>query len=84
MERHGRQGLASNKKKSTGKLPVSLTQDFTRLKSLSRDDQQKRLRELAARGEVITATYAARQLYGGSLAEAKQTVNSLPSDQVPQ
>jgi hypothetical protein len=57
--------------------PVSLTQDFTRLKSLSRDDQQKQLRELAARGEVITATYAARQLYGGSLAEAKQMVNSL-------
>ena len=64
--------------------PVSLTQDFTRLKSLSRDDQQKQLRELAARGEVMTATYAARQLYGGSLAEAKQTVNSLLSDQVPQ
>ena len=64
--------------------PVSLTQDFTRLKSLSRDDQQKQLRELAARGEVITATYAARQLYGGSLAEAKQTVNSLLSDQAPQ
>ena len=57
--------------------PVSLTQDFTHLKSLSRDDQQKQLRELAARGELIAATYAARQLYGGSLAEAKQTVNSL-------
>jgi hypothetical protein len=64
--------------------PVSLAQDFTHLKSLSRDDQQKQLRELAARGEVITATYAAQQLYGGSLAEAKQTVNSLLSDQVPQ
>jgi hypothetical protein len=64
--------------------PVSLTQDFTRLKSLGRDDQQKKLRELAARGEVITATYAARQLYGGSLAEAKQTVNSLLSIKVPQ
>lgn len=64
--------------------PVSLTQDFTHLKSLSRDDQQKQLRELAARGEVITATYAARQLYGGSLAEAKQTVNSLLSNKVPQ
>jgi hypothetical protein len=64
--------------------PVSLTRDFTHLKSLSRDDQQKQLRELAARGEVITATYAARQLYGGSLAEATQTVNSLLSNQAPQ
>jgi hypothetical protein len=63
--------------------PVSLTQDFTRLKSLSCDDQQKQLRELAARGEVITATYAARQLYGGSLAEAKQMVDSLLDNKLP-
>jgi hypothetical protein len=64
--------------------PVSLTQDFTRLKSLTRDDQHKQLRELAARGDIITATYAARQLYGGSLGEAKAMVNSLLDDKVPQ
>jgi hypothetical protein len=29
--------------------PVSLTQDFTHLKSLNREDQQKQLSELAAR-----------------------------------
>ena len=56
---------------------VSLTQDFTHLKLLKCEDQHKRLRELAARGDVITATYAARQLYGGSLGEAKQMVDSL-------
>jgi hypothetical protein len=57
--------------------PVSLTQDFTQLKSLSREDQRKQLRELAARGQIITATYAARQLYGCSLGEAKRLVESL-------
>lgn len=63
---------------------VSLKQDFTRLKSLSRDDQQKQLRKLAARGDVITATYTARQLYGGSLGEANAMVKSLLDNKVPQ
>jgi hypothetical protein len=63
--------------------PVSLTQDFTRLKSLNREDQQKRLRELAARGQNITAVYAARTLYGCSLAEAKDLVDSLQKTAVP-
>jgi hypothetical protein len=57
--------------------PVSVSQDFTNLKSLSREEQQKKLSQLAKRGDVISATYAARQLYGGSLAEAKQMVDSL-------
>lgn len=56
---------------------VSITQDFTRLKSLSREDQQKQLRALALRGDVISATYAGRQLYGGSLGDAKRMVDSL-------
>src|ERR1700722_9840620 len=54
--------------------PVSLTQDFTHLKSLNREDQQKQLRELAARGQTITAIYAASKLYGCSLGEAKKLV----------
>jgi hypothetical protein len=62
---------------------VSLTQAFTQLKSLSREDQQK-LRELVARGQNITATYAARKLYGCSLGEAKQMVDSLRDNKVPQ
>jgi hypothetical protein len=64
--------------------PVSLTQDFTRLKSLSRQEQEKQLRELDARGQTITAVYAARQLYGGSLGDAKVIVDSLRGDKVPQ
>jgi hypothetical protein len=64
--------------------PVSLTQDFTRLKSLSREEQQQQLRELAARGQTITAMYAARKLYGCSLGEAKEMVDSLRENRVPQ
>jgi hypothetical protein len=64
--------------------PASVKQDFTQMKSLSREDQQKQLRELAARGQNITAVYAARKLYGGSLGEAKQMVDSLSKNKVPQ
>jgi hypothetical protein len=64
--------------------PISLTQDFTRLKSLSRDVQQRQLGELVARGQNITATYAARKLYGCSLGEAKQMVDSLRDNKVSQ
>ena len=64
--------------------PVSLKQDFTHLKSLSREEQQKQLRELVARGQNITAVYAARKLYGGTLGEAKQMVDSLGAKKVPQ
>ena len=64
--------------------PVSSTQDFTLLKSLSREDQQQQLRELVARGQTITAIYAARKLYGCSLGEAKEMVDSLRENKVPQ
>ncbi len=64
--------------------PISLTQDFTRLKSLGREDQQKQLRELVARGQNITAMNAARKLYGCSLGEAKQMVDSLRQDSLRQ
>jgi len=64
--------------------PISLKQDFTHLKSLSRGDQQKQLRDLAARGQQITAVYAARTLYGGSLGDAKRIVDSLSQKKVPQ
>jgi hypothetical protein len=56
---------------------VSLTQDFTRLQSLSPEEQMKQLRELAQRGDVITATYLSRKLYGGSLAEARAMVDGM-------
>lgn len=56
---------------------VSLTHDFAHLQSLSRDAQQEQLRELAARGQTVTAIYAARKLYGCSLEEAKEMVEGL-------
>lgn len=56
---------------------VSLMQDFTRLQSLSSEEQKKQLRELAQRGDVITASYLARKLYSCSLAEAREMVNGL-------
>ena len=64
--------------------PVSLKQDFTHLKALSREEQQKQLRELVARGQNITAIYTASKLYGCSLGEAKQMVDSLSQNKVPQ
>jgi hypothetical protein len=63
---------------------VSVKQDFTQMKSLSREDQQKQLGELAARGQNITAVYAARKLYGGSLGEAKQMVDALAKNEGPE
>ncbi len=58
---------------------VSLTQDFTRLQSLSREEQQKQLRELATRGQTVAAIYTARKLYGCGLTEAKEMVEDLTS-----
>ncbi|HKU23993.1 MAG TPA: hypothetical protein VJQ54_00910 [Candidatus Sulfotelmatobacter sp.] len=63
---------------------VSVNQDFTRLKYLSREEQEKQLRELVKRGQNIVAVYAARQLYGGSLGEAKRLVDSLSESKVAQ
>lgn len=65
---------------------VSVKQDFTHLKTLSREDQEKHLRDLVARGQNITAIAAAHKLYGGSLGEAKQMVDSLTEnrEKVPQ
>ncbi len=64
--------------------PVSLKQDFTHLKSLSREEQQRQLRELVVRGQNITATYVASKLYGCSLGQAKQMVDALSENKVSQ
>lgn len=56
---------------------ISLAQDFTRLQSLGPEEQKKQLRELAQRGDTITASYLARKLYGGSLADAVKMVDGL-------
>jgi hypothetical protein len=57
--------------------PVSLTQDFVNLQYLSREEQQQRLRELAARGQTIAAIYLARKLYGCGLAEAQEMLEGM-------
>lgn len=59
--------------------PVSLTQNFVNLQSLSREEQDQRLRELAARGQTMAAIYLARKLHGCGLAEAKDMVERLSS-----
>ncbi|MGO9933717.1 MAG: hypothetical protein ACLPV8_18160 [Steroidobacteraceae bacterium] len=63
--------------------PVSLRQDFTRLQSLGNEEQQKQLRDLTARGEVITAMYIAQKLYGCSLVQAKTMVDGLTDRERP-
>jgi hypothetical protein len=63
--------------------PLSLTQDFVHLQSLARDEQQQRLRELAARGETVAAIYTARRLYGCSFTEAKEMVQRSSQDLGP-
>ena len=51
-----------------------MTKVFTNLQSLSRENQQEQLRDLAVRGDTITAAYIAQKLYGCSLAEASKIV----------
>ena len=57
--------------------PLSVSEDLTRLSSLSREQQEQRLRWLDARGETVLAIYTARRLYGYDLSEAKSFVDTL-------
>lgn len=57
--------------------PVLIQQDFVNMQGLDRDEQQKRLAELAQRGETITAIYTARRLYGCGLEEAQRMIGDL-------
>jgi len=60
---------------------VSLHEDFAHLHSLSPEEQLKKLRELAARGQEINATYMARKLYGCSWADAKDMIEGKTNGQ---
>jgi hypothetical protein len=62
--------------------PVSISQDFAHLQGLSREEQQKQLRELAQRGETIAAIYTARKLYRCSLEEARAMVEEFRNQPV--
>jgi hypothetical protein len=57
--------------------PVLVTEDFSQLQSLSREEQENRLRELVQRGDTIVAMYTARRLYGCGLKEAQELVDKL-------
>jgi len=56
---------------------VALTEDFSHLQGLNREEQLKRLRQLDQRGQTIAAVYMARRLYGGDLADATKFVEEL-------
>lgn len=57
--------------------PISLSEDFTNLSALSREEQEQHLRALDARGETVMAIYTARRLYGYDLTEAKSFITKL-------
>lgn len=60
--------------------PVSISEDFTNLQGLSREEQEKGLRELKQRGETIAAIYMARRIYGCGLEQARTIVEHLRDD----
>jgi len=60
--------------------PVCTSEDFVHLQALSREEQEKRLRDLKERGEKIAAIYMARKIYGCGLAQARSIVENLHDD----
>lgn len=58
--------------------PVSTSEDFAHLQALSREEQEKRLRELKERGESVAAINMARKIYGCGLEQARSIVENLP------
>jgi ribosomal protein L7/L12 len=61
-------------------IPVCTSEDFVHLQALSREEQEKRLRDLKERGEKIAAIYMARKIYGCGLAQARSIVENLHDD----
>jgi hypothetical protein len=53
------------------------TTDYAHLETLTRDEQEKRLRDLVEKGNTIAAIQIARRLYGYDLTRAKQFVDGL-------
>ena len=58
-------------------IPLDVSQDYAHLDTLSRDEQEKRLRDLAATGQTIAAIQIARTLYSYDLAQARAFVEGL-------
>jgi len=59
------------------KPQLAVTENFTGLETLSREEQERRLLELAQSGDMIGAVTLARRLYGYDLTKAKEFVESL-------
>jgi hypothetical protein len=56
---------------------VDRSEDYSRLEGLSREEQVKRLLELAETGQTMAAIYLARRLYSYDLTEARTFVEDL-------
>jgi len=57
--------------------PAELSQDFANLQGLGREEQAKRLLELAETGQAIAAVYIARKLYSYDLTQAHAFIEAL-------
>lgn len=64
--------------------PVLVTENLLQLQSLSQEEQEIRLRELARSGNTVTAIYTARRLYGCGLKEARDMVQNLRDQATPE
>jgi len=63
--------------------PVKLTEDLTRLLTLTREQQSRRLQELDAAGQTVLAIATARRLYGYDLSGAKAFIENLRGMHAP-
>jgi hypothetical protein len=57
--------------------PISASRDYAHLKGSSREEQERRLKELAETGQTIAAIRIARELYSYDLAQARALVEGL-------
>ncbi len=57
--------------------PVKMSEDFTNLQNLPREQQDERLRRLARRGQTNAAVYMARRLHSSDLTSAVKYVRAL-------
>ena len=57
--------------------PASTAEDLAHLQALSRSEQERRLRELKARGENVAAIEMARRIYGCGIEQARTIVEAM-------
>jgi hypothetical protein len=69
--------LAALQRYTDIKDSVEVSEDYLHLEGLSREEQERRLRELVETGQTISAIRIARRLYSYDLTQAKAFVDSL-------